>query len=511
MSRFFRNSPNILLPSINIYRGITATIHQILKRNSAILKVYPVVNPKATRIYYGVYSTLFKKSNFVLYLQKKNIRRPRMKSLVTQLKIFILFVADIAVAFSALALTILLRYGPENFKQEFSAHIFPFSIIVGLFILVFYIFNLYSFRFNRNIADFSNSFIKSILISFAGSIVVFYIFGDLFKLTPKTNLLLFTTIFGLVDFYIRILLKRYFVKNRINRKVVLICEEDDSLIEELRRNQNIGYDIVAELPRFDLEQVLAHHPDVLVLSDFLMHNFEDICTLAERKITVLKVEKFYEEIFQKVPLEHINHENALVYINQDKFIYNFTKRMMDVTLSAITLVVLSPIILLITILIKITSPGPVLFPHRRVSLNGREFTIYKFRSMIVNAEKNGAVWTSDHKTDPRVTPFGKILRSTHLDEIPQLWNILWGDLSFVGPRPERPEFTKDLAKGIAYYNLRHGVKAGLTGWAQVNYRYGSSVEDAREKLKYDLYYIKNRDIFFDVLIILKTVAELFKY
>ncbi len=130
--------------------------------------------------------------------------------------------------------------------------------------------------------------------------------------------------------------------------------------------------------------------------------------------------------------------------------------------------------------------------------------------MYLNSEKDGAVWTGDRK-DPRITPVGRFLRRTHLDEIPQLINILKGDISFVGPRPERPEFIERLKKDILYYDLRHSVKAGLTGWAQVNYKYGASTDDTREKLKYDFYYIKNRTFFFDILIILKTIAKIFTY
>ena len=127
------------------------------------------------------------------------------------------------------------------------------------------------------------------------------------------------------------------------------------------------------------------------------------------------------------------------------------------------------------------------------------------------AETSGPVWTENTNTDPRITSFGRLIRKSHLDELPQLFNILKGDISFVGPRPERPEFVTSLRKDILYYDLRHSVKAGLTGWAQVNYKYGASVEDAKEKLKYDFYYMKNRSIFFDFLIILKTIAEVFRY
>ncbi len=434
-----------------------------------------------------------------------------MKNLLTQFKMFLLLVIDLAVAFCALIFMLLLRYGEVNFGAYLNLHIIPFSIITVLFILVFYIFNLYSFRFNKNITEFSNSFIKSLLISFSLSVVIFYIFGEFFKLTPKTNLILFTGIFGVIDFYLRILIKRYFVKKNINRKIVIISENEDSLIKELKQNQNIGYEILKISNTFDLDEVISLNPDLVVVNLKQEQEYTKFYALLKKGIFVYTVNDFYEEVFQKVPVEKIEENTVMEYLNKNKIIFNFTKRILDVVLSIILIIILSPILFITTVLIKLTSKGPILFIHKRVSQNDALFTIYKFRSMYIDAEKDGAVWTEDYKKDPRITPMGRFIRATHLDEIPQLVNILKGDISFVGPRPERPEFTGKLEKDIPYYALRHSVKAGLTGWAQVNYKYGSSVEDAREKLKYDFYYIKNRTIFFDILIIMKTIARLFTY
>jgi lipopolysaccharide/colanic/teichoic acid biosynthesis glycosyltransferase len=153
---------------------------------------------------------------------------------------------------------------------------------------------------------------------------------------------------------------------------------------------------------------------------------------------------------------------------------------------------------------RFASPGPTLYSQRRVGKDGVPFTIYKFRSMRADAEAtSGAVWST--VGDPRVTPIGRVLRRTRLDEIPQLWNVLVGDMSFVGPRPERPEFVSELSKQIPFYGQRHVVRPGLTGWAQVRHRYGASVEDAQQKLQFDLYYIKNMSIALDLFIVLETV------
>jgi sugar transferase (PEP-CTERM system associated) len=180
------------------------------------------------------------------------------------------------------------------------------------------------------------------------------------------------------------------------------------------------------------------------------------------------------------------------------------KRAMDIVMSLIGIVLTAPIMLMVAALVRITSPGPVIYQQQRVGKNGRVFTLYKFRSMRNDAEKHtGAVWAT--AGDTRVTPIGRILRKARLDELPQFWNVLRGDMSFVGPRPERPEFVNELTRQIPFYGERHTVRPGLTGWAQVTFRYGATVEDSMEKLQCDLFYIKNLSIALDLFVILKTI------
>lgn len=179
------------------------------------------------------------------------------------------------------------------------------------------------------------------------------------------------------------------------------------------------------------------------------------------------------------------------------------KRLFDLVLASAFFAVLWPFMLLTAIAVKLESPGPVLYHQVRVGLNGRQFRIYKFRSMRQDAEKNGAVWAQ--KNDARVTKVGAFIRNTRLDELPQLYNVLAGSMSFVGPRPERPEFVTDLSQQIPFYDTRHKVKPGLMGWAQLKYPYGASVEDAKNKLQYDLYYTKNHSFLMDMLIMIQTV------
>jgi sugar transferase (PEP-CTERM system associated) len=213
----------------------------------------------------------------------------------------------------------------------------------------------------------------------------------------------------------------------------------------------------------------------------------------------------YEEYTGKIAVENLRPSWLIFSEGFRKTRLLMTaKRVLDVVFSAAGLVLGAPVMLLVAIAVRCTSSGPVLYHQRRVGRHGREFTAHKFRTMREDAERaTGPVWSTAN--DARVTPIGGFLRRTRLDEMPQLWNVLIGEMSFVGPRPERPEFVQKLTEQIPYYGQRHVLKPGLTGWAQIRYTYGASVEDAIEKLQYDLYYIKNLSIALDVVIVLETI------
>lgn len=233
----------------------------------------------------------------------------------------------------------------------------------------------------------------------------------------------------------------------------------------------------------------------------------DLLEAKLRGSMVVDIRSFYEHVVQRLPLSQINDEWLL---QTEGFSLNTRgslrrlKRALDVLISLLLLIPATPIMLITAIIVRLESPGPVIYKQDRVGLFEKEFTVYKFRSMRADAEKNGAVWASAH--DARVTKFGKFIRKVRIDELPQIWNILKGDMSFIGPRPERMAFVTKLKETIPYYSLRHTVKPGLTGWAQVCYPYGASEDDARRKLEYDLYYIKNMSILLDINIVFKTVG-----
>jgi sugar transferase (PEP-CTERM system associated) len=213
----------------------------------------------------------------------------------------------------------------------------------------------------------------------------------------------------------------------------------------------------------------------------------------------------YEDLTGKIAVENLR-PSWLIFSDGFKKtrLLQSAKRLMDLTAGVVGLVLVAPVMAIVALLVRWTSPGPVLYRQERVGQHGRVFTVLKFRSMRQDAEAGtGAVWATQN--DRRVTPVGRFLRRTRLDELPQLINVLRGDMSLVGPRPERPQFVKQLTEQIPFYGQRHVIRPGLTGWAQVRYTYGSSVEDALEKLQYDLFYIKNLSIPLDLFIIFSTI------
>ena len=238
----------------------------------------------------------------------------------------------------------------------------------------------------------------------------------------------------------------------------------------------------------------------------------ELIKLLESGITIREYTQVYEELTHRIPVQHVEKDFYRYFpfsrSNQNK-LYLFFTRVMDVIVAFIGLALglfIFPFLLIGNLL---GNRGPLFYTQKRVGKNGRRFRIYKLRSMIKNAEKHGAQFAM-HK-DKRITKFGIFLRRSRLDEIPQFINVIKGEMSIIGPRPERPEFVKNLIKEIPFYEVRHLLKPGLTGWAQVNAKYGSSSEDSLEKLQYDLYYMKHRSLFLDITIVIKTLSTILFY
>lgn len=214
--------------------------------------------------------------------------------------------------------------------------------------------------------------------------------------------------------------------------------------------------------------------------------------------------EFFERHLGQIELETFEGSPAPGHATHSRQASDGVKRLVDIAVAAGLLVLTLPVMVITAVLIRIDSPGPVFYTQQRTGLNGRPFLLFKFRSMVANAESSGSPVWARHR-DSRVTRVGTVIRSTRIDELPQLINVLMGSMSMVGPRPERPMFVEQLRRAIPFYDWRTEVKPGLTGWAQVNYPYGASVEDARQKLAFDLYYVRNRSLFLDLIILLRTV------
>jgi sugar transferase (PEP-CTERM system associated) len=278
-------------------------------------------------------------------------------------------------------------------------------------------------------------------------------------------------------------------------------------------NANSASSLLQEIPVFSINGNLReladrlHTRKIVVAMDERRQKLptKELLSCKIKGIKVLQGETLYEQLTGKLFVEKL-HPSWLIFSDgfRKSRITRFLKRATGLIIAIVLLLLTLPLIVIIALAIKLDSKGPVFFKQARCGKRGRNFNVLKFRSMIDEAEAAcGPCWATDD--DSRVTRVGRVLRKYRIDELPQIWNVLKGEMSFVGPRPERPEFVKKLSEMIPYYSERHSVDPGITGWAQVCYRYGASAEDAMEKLKYDLFYIKNMSLTMDVMILLKTV------
>ncbi len=241
--------------------------------------------------------------------------------------------------------------------------------------------------------------------------------------------------------------------------------------------------------------------------------FDDLLRCRELGMRITPMPVIYERLLTRVPVQHLGRDLQAALPMEDSAAYRLylvVKRITDFVIAVLALIPLAVVALWVAIANAISSPGPLLYRQTRVGKGGRLFECIKFRSMIPDAEQHtGAVWAA--KDDNRITPVGRILRKTRLDELPQVINVLRGEMSIIGPRPERPQFVETLAQQIPFYRARHAVHPGITGWAQVQYRYGNCQDDARVKLEYDLYYVKHANLLLDLRILLKTVAVMTQF
>jgi sugar transferase (PEP-CTERM system associated) len=315
----------------------------------------------------------------------------------------------------------------------------------------------------------------------------------------------------------------WMVKQSFLREQVYVLgtgERAERLVSGLRERFTLGIDVVGwtgnirgELTResvaadlLDLARGKGVHRVIVAMPDRRgTLPVEELLDLRLEGVKVEEATSWLEKIYGRIEVENLN-PSWLIFAEGFRFsiFFRMLRRLLNFFAALIAMVLALPLLPFIALAVKLGSAGPVLYRQQRVGRGGSDFYCYKFRTMRQDAEADtGATWAADD--DPRITRIGKFLRASRLDEIPQLWCVLKGDMHFVGPRPERPEFVKWLSKEIPYYGVRHVVRPGITGWAQVQYKYGNTLDDAREKLQYDLFYIKNASIGLDLLIMFQTI------
>ena len=476
-----------------------------------------------------------------------NLKKTRVNFNISERKI-LLWVFDLmAIAFTAGLL------GTFDFFTYYNTYDFPLH--QGLFLLLVYSFFAQVFEaYDLHRSSRFDLILYHIILAISWTVLVFLMTPKITPFLPehRIDILYFymAILVGVVLWrflYINLLIKPWFYK-----WVILVAKEKDlDALAKALMNSDPHYKIIGfldltqnargssrevkknvflsmdnqEKSRLDtqliplvslaeLEGFIKQHEvkDIVVANNsrqnLALPLYRSLLELSKQGISIRDYNKEYEAMNARVPIQHVKKEFYRFFpyhrANQNKLSL-FFQRVIDLSISAIGLLLFMPVlIILIGLLNQLFNRGPLFYTQKRVGHNGEKFTIYKFRTMAVDAELKGPQYTT--KDDARVTWFGRLMRRLRIDEFPQLLNILKGEMNIIGPRPERPEFVKDLSEQIPFYDVRHVIKPGLTGWAQVNHNYGTSKDDALIKLQYDLYYIKNRSIFLDLSIYIKTLS-----
>jgi sugar transferase (PEP-CTERM system associated) len=397
-------------------------------------------------------------------------------------------------------------------------------IVTVVFQLCLYFFDLYDLKTDSSIPDRCTRITQAFGV---GCVLL----GALYYLVPMIMIhsqvfwfgyaMICITVFFWRFFYYIVLRRRLFVQKVVIIGIGDLASEIAQAIEERLDSVYSVYAFVGdEQPACNpnnapvvrrLEDLVDNLPENnvehIVVAQDNRRGAMPLDTLLRCKLGGIVIEhgvSFYERVTGRIPVRRV--DPSWLIFSQGFFITSWrstVQRFFDLIVSLPLLIIASPIMLLTAIAVRLESPGPALYRQERIGLYGAPFQVLKFRSMCQDAEKDGAVWAAEN--DSRITRCGGFIRKTRIDELPQLWNVLKGEMSLVGPRPERPMFVEELVKFIPFYSMRHDVKPGLTGWAQINYPYGSSVEDALYKLEYDLYYVKHMSLALDIAIIFRTM------
>ncbi len=425
-----------------------------------------------------------------------------------------------------------------NFRYfQFSASNFSWTIVLAVYIsLIGTVFEMY----NLQVASHQFQIVKSTILTASTTVLVYLLTPIYTPVLPSNRLqILYFYLAVLLSLLIwRLIYVHFLASGRFVKKVVLICDGDqvDELVGALEtadphykvmgfvpsdsahHGEPNAIPTVHLIPVSDLERFVVDHSvsEVVVASQksdaISARIYNQLIHLLERGYIIREYTQVYESITQRIPVQYVAQDFYRYFPfsrSNQNHLYLLVVRGVEIILSLCGVLLMLALLPLILIGNMLGNRGRLFYTQERVGKNGQVFNILKFRTMIKNAEKHGAVFTTSN--DSRITAFGKFLRKTRLDEFPQFINILKGDMGVIGPRPERPVFVHEIAEKMPFYETRHVIKPGLTGWAQVNYSYGETIDDSLIKLQYDLYYIKHRSIFLDINIVLKTFSTILFY
>lgn len=421
-----------------------------------------------------------------------------------------LLIGDAIILYSSLAFVLIARYSQVDFAQRWDLHFIPFTTVFLLWLLIFYIVNLYEPVGLVGRIQIAVRVARAMFVGGVFAIALFYLIPQ-FLITPRTNLII-----HIVSSTILLTVWRYqfsyliLNSRKINILVLGVSQAADEMRSYIAGHPEIGHTVVPHpqnitrdfLDNNDISMVVAERTSTNAALSHLL--FSTI----PAGVRFIDFPTFYERLLGKIPLSEISEVWFLENISEkDKRLFEIGKRTFDIVAAIILGILLALMLPFISLLIRITSHGPIFYKQTRVGLAGKHFNLLKFRTMINNAENGRAQFASIN--DSRITKFGGFLRKTRIDELPQVINVLRGELSFIGPRPERPEIITELKTEIPFYDVRLLVRPGLSGWAQINppYYYGTNAESML-KVQYDLFYIKNRNAGLDLSIALKTLSVL---
>jgi len=425
-----------------------------------------------------------------------------------------LVLGDIIFAYIALFYTVYLGFWSNFSLNILEQHLLPFSILYLIWLVLFYIFGLYDLDFTNPRENLLARLGMCLAVCLAIGVIFFYTI-PLFGITPKTNLLLNLVLFGFFIIIWRQLFYWFFSSRFLKNAGILGKNHwTDKLVAEIKAHPQLGYRFIKFLSTSQslYAQVKKEKINTLIIAQNINQQktiIKELYNCLALKINFLNLASAYEILFNKIPVDFIDQEWFLSNLAEgEKNAYDKIKRLIDIFFALVIMLVTSPLWPIIALLIKKEDNGSVFYKQQRTGKEGRSFWLYKFRTMQPDAEKHGPEWAKAN--DERATRAGRILRKIHLDELPQMINVLKGDIALIGPRPERPEFVRKLERAIPHYNLRHIIKPGFTGWAQIKFKYARTAMDSQEKFQYDLYYLKNRSFLLDLGILLKTLQIMFR-